>query len=84
VANLRNILWLAARSTYKGGWPGAGWPGARVGQIENAFPYHLQGANGTDQNVVSYTKRKLMISATTAKFEENVINTTARSQIRSV
>jgi hypothetical protein len=24
-----------------------GWPGARVGQIEDAFPYHLQGANGT-------------------------------------
>jgi hypothetical protein len=31
-----------------------GWPGKRVGQIKDAFPYHLQDANGTDKNVVSY------------------------------
>jgi hypothetical protein len=63
-----------------------GWPGARVGQIDDAFPYHLQGANGTDKNVIELYKTEAdKISYHAAKFEENVINTTAvRSQIRSV
>jgi hypothetical protein len=33
-----------ANRSFKGGWPGA-----REGQIEDAFPYHLQGAIGTDK-----------------------------------
>jgi hypothetical protein len=51
--------WLSAR-LFKGGWPGA-----FVVNIEDRLRYHLQGANATDKNVVSYTKQKLMISATT-------------------
>jgi hypothetical protein len=45
--------------------------------------YHLQGANGTDKNVVSYIPNGADdISYHAAKFEENVINTTAvRRQI---
>jgi hypothetical protein len=35
------------------------------GSNRGKIPYHLQGVNGTDKNVVSCTKRKLMISATT-------------------
>jgi hypothetical protein len=54
------------------------WPGARVGQIDQKNPYHLQGANGTDKNVVSCTKTKVGdISYHAAKFEENLINKTA-------
>jgi hypothetical protein len=41
------------------------WPGKRVVKIEDGLCYHLQGTNATDKNVVIYTKRKLMISATT-------------------
>jgi hypothetical protein len=55
-----------------------GWPGARVGKIENAFSYHLQGANGTDKPEVDD------ITYHAAKFKENVRNPTpVRSQIRS-
>jgi hypothetical protein len=63
-----------------------GWPGARVGQIEGAYPYHLHGANGTDNNVIEQNKTEAdKISYHAAKFEVNVINTKAvRSQIRSV
>jgi hypothetical protein len=42
-----------------------GWPGARVGKIEASLPYHMNNANTIDEKVVKYTKRKLMISATT-------------------
>jgi hypothetical protein len=50
-----------------------------VGHIENAFPYHLQGANGTGFELEPNG------SYHAVKFEENVIHTTAvRSQIRSV
>jgi hypothetical protein len=39
---------------------------------------HLQGANPTDKNVVSYTKSEAdYISYHAANFEENAINTTA-------
>jgi hypothetical protein len=62
------------------------WPGARAGQIEGGPSNHLEGANPTDKNVVSYTKSEAdYISYHAANFEENAINTTAaRSQIGSV
>jgi hypothetical protein len=58
----------------------------REREIDDAFPYHLQGANGTDENVIELNKTEANnISYHAAKFEENAINTTAaRSQIRSV
>jgi hypothetical protein len=54
--------------------------------MEHFFPYHLQDANGTDKNVIELYKTEAdNISYHAAKFEENMINTTAvRSQIRSV
>jgi hypothetical protein len=63
-----------------------GWPGARVVQIEDVFSYHLQDANGTDKNVVSYIPNGADdISYYAANFRENVINSAAaRSQIGSV
>jgi hypothetical protein len=62
------------------------WPGARVAQIKDVFPYHLLDANRTDKNVVSYIPYGADdISYHAANFGENVINTTAaRSQIGSV
>jgi hypothetical protein len=42
-----------------------GWPGACVGKIEASLPYDMYYADATDKKVVKYTKRKLMISATT-------------------
>jgi hypothetical protein len=35
-----------------------GWPGTHVGQGKNRrkIPYHLQGANGTDKNVIELYK----------------------------
>jgi hypothetical protein len=58
----------------------------RAGQIEVRPSNHLQCANLTDKNVVSYTKSEAdYISYHAANFEENAINTTgAWSQIRSV
>jgi hypothetical protein len=53
----------AARPTdrsFKGGWPGT-----RVGQIEELLPYHIHHVDATDKKVVRYTKWKLKISATT-------------------
>jgi hypothetical protein len=63
-----------------------GWPGARVGQIEDAFSYHLQDANITDKKVVNYIPNVAdNISYHAANFGENAINTTAaRRKIRSV
>jgi hypothetical protein len=57
-----------------------------VVQIEDVFPYHLQDANRTDNNVVSYIPNGADdISYHAASFGENVINTAAaRSQIGSV
>jgi hypothetical protein len=56
------------------------------GSNQGKIPYHLQGVNGTDKNVIELYKTEAdVISYHAAKFEENVINTTAvRSQIRSV
>jgi hypothetical protein len=56
-----------------------GWPGARARQSNRGkIPYHLQGANGTDKNVIELYKTEVdKISYHAAKFEENVINTTA-------
>jgi hypothetical protein len=49
-----------------------------VGQIEDAFSYHLQGANRADKNVIElYKMEGDKISYHAAKFEENVINATA-------
>jgi hypothetical protein len=63
----------AADGTIKGGWPGA-----RVGQIEGALPYHLQDANGTDKNVVSYIPNGAdNISYHAANFGVNAVITTA-------
>jgi hypothetical protein len=42
-----------------------GWLGARVGKIEASLPYHMYNVGATDKKVLKYTKRKLMISATT-------------------
>jgi hypothetical protein len=74
------LLFGRLTTRLKGGWPGAS--GSNRGKI----PYNLQGANGTDKNVIEiYKKEADKISYHAAKFEENVINTTAvRSQIRSV
>jgi hypothetical protein len=57
-----------------------------VAQIEGGPSNHLQGANPTEKNVVSYTKSEAdYISYHAANFGENVINTTAAiSQIRSL
>jgi hypothetical protein len=42
-----------------------GWLGARVDKIEASLPYNVQNADATDKKVAKYTKRKLIISATT-------------------
>jgi hypothetical protein len=57
-----------------------------VAQIEDAFPYHLQDANGTDNNVVSNILNGADdISYHAVNFGEDLTNTTAaRSQIGSV
>jgi hypothetical protein len=39
--------------------------GTRVGKIEALLPYHMYNVGATDKKVLKYTKRKLMISATT-------------------
>jgi hypothetical protein len=53
-------------------------PGARVGQVEDAFPYRLRDANGTDTNFVSYIPNEAdYISYHAANFRENAVNTTA-------
>jgi hypothetical protein len=57
---LVQLLYRPADCSFKGDWPGA-----RVGQIEGGPPNQLQGANPTENNVVSYTKWKMIISATT-------------------
>jgi hypothetical protein len=67
--------WLSGRLTAR--LKGV-WPGARVGQIENAFPYHLQGANGADNNFWVIKQREADgISYHAAKFGEDATNTTA-------
>jgi hypothetical protein len=41
-----------------------GWLGSCVGHIDKLLPYHIYDADATDKKVGSYTKGKLMISAT--------------------
>jgi hypothetical protein len=44
----------------------------REREINDAFPYHLQGANGTDENVIEQNKTEANnISYHAAKCEEN-------------
>jgi hypothetical protein len=69
--------WQSARLTAR--LKGAGQV-LSVVKIKDGLRYHHQGANATDKKVVSFTKRNLMISATTlhtANLEENAINATA-------
>jgi hypothetical protein len=56
------------------------------GSNRGRIPYHLQGANGTDKNIIElYKTEDDKISYHASKYEGNGINTTAvRSQIRSV
>jgi hypothetical protein len=42
-----------------------GWLRARVGKIKALLPYHMYNVGATDKKVLKFTKRKLMISATT-------------------
>jgi hypothetical protein len=44
-----------------------------VGQIENAFPYHLQGANGTDKEFCVIYQR----AADGISYHEDATNKTA-------
>jgi hypothetical protein len=51
-----------------------------VGQIEDAFPYHLQDTNGTDKKVVKSIRNvadNISYHVHAANFGENAINTTA-------
>jgi hypothetical protein len=59
-----------------------GWPGASVVKIKDGLRYHLQGANATDKNVVSYTKQKLMISATTLPTKKKMRYTQQLSEVK--
>jgi preprotein translocase subunit SecD len=48
---------------------------ARVGQIEDAFPYHLQGANESDKSSKNDADRKISVSCQDAKSLKQVQQT---------